>query len=336
MQVKSTPVLFSTMRYFLIITLVLFALSPSSIWSAEVTCQYCKKPITGSYVGVEGKTYHERCYQDHIQPRCDYCGELIDGQYNLSNDKMYHPACFTNHILPRCSICNGPLEGTYFTDYWNNSFHASHSSELPECSSCGRLICDELTSGGFQLSDGRFLCGICNETAVDGDFLLESSLTYVRRLLESVGIDNLPDDISISLVDQRELKKRSLYYSDAMHGFTENNIQTLGGKVISKDSHIYILSHLPLTMFRAVLAHELLHVYLFGRDLELRSDIREGFCNLGSELVYKDNHSDYARFRLLNMEMSEDPDYGYGYRKMSKLLDKRGWRYLLATLNEIN
>ena len=32
------------------------------------------------------------------------------------------------------------------------------------------------------------------------------------------------------------------------------------------------------------------------------------------------------------MQKSQDPDYGYGYRKMSKLLDKWGWAYLLETL----
>jgi hypothetical protein len=207
---------------------------------------------------------------------------------------------------------------------------------LPECSTCGRLICEEITRGGFELDDGRFLCGICNETEVSGDFLLEASLSYVRRLLSSKGIDNLPDEIPITLVDKQELKRRAANYSESMHGFTEHNIQTRNGKVVRKDSHIYILSHLPLTMFRAVLAHELLHVYLFGRDLELRSDISEGFCNLGSELVYKDTGSEYAKFRLRNMEMSQDPAYGYGYRRMSKLLDKWGWNYLLETLNTIH
>jgi hypothetical protein len=193
-----------------------------------------------------------------------------------------------------------------------------------------------LTGGGFELSDGRHLCGICNETEVSEDFLLESSIAYVRRLLTTNGITNLPDDIPITLVDQHRLKQLALSYSDAMHGFTDHNIQTRNGRVVSKDSHIYILSHLPLTMFRAVLAHELMHVYLFERDLDLRSDIREGFCNLGSEMVYKDTRSEFAKFRLLNMEKSQDPDYGFGYRKMSQLLDKRGWRYLLETLDEID
>jgi len=316
--------------------LLILILFTGTILAAELECSYCKKSIAGNYLTVDGKSYHEVCYQDHVQPRCAYCGELIEGKYNLLDNKMYHPLCYTNHILARCDICGQPLKGRYYTDFWGNSFHASHSAELPECNTCGRLICDELTGGGFQLSDGRYLCSLCNETAVTGDFLLESSLNYVLSLFKSNGIDNLPDDIPITLVDQRKLKQICISYSEDMHGFTDHNIQTRNGRVVSKDSHIYILSHLPLTMFKAVLAHELLHIYLFERDLDLRADIREGFCNLGSAMVYKDTPSEYAEFRLLNMTTSQHPDYGYGYRKMSRLLDQRGWRYLLETLAEID
>lgn len=317
------------------IILIVLALFMGSVQAQDLRCGYCNKTIKGNYLTADGKSYHETCYRDHVQPRCEHCGKLIDGKYAILNDKMYHPQCYTENILPKCAICNQPLQGKYYTDYWGNSFHGSHSSELPECNTCGRLICEELTMGGFELDDGRFLCGICNETEVSGAFLLGASVSYVRRLLESNGIDNLPDEIPITLVDRQKLEQLASSYSDAMNGFTQHNIQIQNGRVISKSSHIYILSHLPLTMFRAVLAHELLHVYLFGRDLELRSDICEGFCNLGSELVYKDIRSDYAKFRLLNMQKSQDPDYGYGYRKMSAELERKGWRYLLESLSSI-
>jgi hypothetical protein len=117
-----------------------------------------------------------------------------------------------------------------------------------------------------------------------------------------------------------------------MQGFTDHNTKSRNGKIISSSSHIYILTNLPRTLFRAVLAHELLHVYLFQNDLDLRSDIREGFCNLGSELVYENDRSEFAKFRLANMKASLDPDYGVGYRKMSTLLYKKGWYQLLETL----
>ena len=324
------------MHKFYLITLILLSLLIADLQSADLSCNYCSKSISGKYVILDGKSYHENCYRTHLQPRCDHCGKPIEGKYTILDDSKYHDHCYINNIIPKCSICDQPLQGKYYTDGWGNSFHASHTSELPECNTCGRLICEALTQGGFELSDGRYLCAICNETAVEGDFLMASSLSYVRGLLASNGIDNLPHDIPITLVDRHELKRLASSYSDAMNGFTQQNIQTRGGKVISKSSHIYLLDNLPLTMFKAVLAHELMHVYLFGRDLDLRSDICEGFCNLGSELVYKDIPSEYARFRLQNMQDDQDPDYGYGYRKMSRLLEQRGWRYLLATLDQID
>jgi len=319
----------------LTIILVHFLLILSAIDADQLDCQHCKDGIADTYISIQGKPYHETCYRDHIQPRCDHCGKPIEKKFITFEAENYHEACYRNYVLIKCAICTEPLEGRYYTDFWENSFHATHADELPECNTCGRLICESLTQGGYTLGDGRFLCSICNETAVRSDFLLGSSLDYVRNLLQSHGINNLPTEIPITLVDRLELKRLASSYSDAMNGFTQHHIQTQNGTILSRESHIYILDHLPLTMFKAVLAHELLHVYLFERDLSLPSHIGEGFCNLGSALVYQDIPSDYAKFRLENMHASQDPDYGIGYRNMDALLQQRGWRYLLATLDQL-
>lgn len=323
------------MGYRITLHLIQLLLVISATHAGEIDCFHCGDSITDKYINFQGNSYHETCYQDHIQPRCAHCRKLIEKQYITFEAAIFHESCYRDHILEKCAICAEPLEGRYYTDFWENSFHAAHANELPECHTCGRLISEPLTQGGYALGDGRFLCGICNETAVRGDFLLESSLDYVRDLLQSHGINNLPAEIPITLVDRLELKRLASSYSEAMNGFTQHHIQTQNGTTISRESHIYILNHLPLTMFKAVLAHELLHVYLFERDLTLRSDIVEGFCNLGSALVYQDIPSRYADFRLENMQANQDPDYGVGYRKMAALLQQRGWRHLLATLDQI-
>ncbi|MCF7903681.1 MAG: protein DA1 [Candidatus Marinimicrobia bacterium] len=303
-----------------------------TLLNAKTKCYHCGLEISDDYVMFEGKSYHKACYEEHVQLRCDHCGETIEGQFNIADGKNYHPDCYRDNILQKCDICGDPLQGRYYTDYWGNSYHLSHPRDYPECSSCGRLICESLTSGGYKLSDGRHICTICNETAVTNEYQVESSMRYVRRLLASNHISELPEHIPVSLVDQGRLKRVSSLYSDAMKGFTDHNMNSRNGVVVSKESHIYILSDLPQTMFRAVLAHELLHVYLFDRSLDLRSDIREGFCNLGSELVYRESASRFAKYQLVNMVESPDPDYGAGYRKMSDLLARRGWKLLLSEL----
>jgi len=313
----------------------LLTLSLFSFAQAQISCDYCSKEISKTYVIVDGKTYHENCYRDNLQLRCDYCGRLIEGQHNVIDDKHYHPACYLEHIVKKCDICGEALIGKYYTDYWGNSYHVRHSAEMHECHSCGRLICEELTEGGYSLDDGRYICSLCNESAVTDEYSIESSLHYVRGLLSYQGIDGLPDEIPISLVDKQTLRNISKSYSDAMQGFTDHSAQSRNGEIISQSNHIYILSDLPLIMFRAVLAHELMHIYLFEHGLDPPSHIREGFCNLGSEHVYQNDNSKYSKFRLANMAANNDPDYGVGYRKMSKLLYERGWDYLLQNIRSI-
>lgn len=317
------------------VLIIFAALGLFSSLLADIHCDYCGKPISGQYLIVDGKFYHETCYRDHIQLRCDYCSKPINGEHNVLDGKHYHKECYRDHIVAKCDICGEPLTGKYYTDFWGNAFHKRHAQELHECSSCGRLICESLTGGGFTLDDGRYICSRCNETSVEDEWMVTSSLDYVKRLLAYHGIDGLPSEIPISLVGKGTLRTVSRGYSDATQGFTDHNARTRNGEIISRSSHIYILSDLPLIMFRAVLAHELMHIYLFEHDLDLRPDIREGFCNLGSEIVYQADNSRFSKFRLSSMMSDQDPNYGLGYRKMSKLLNERGWDYLLENLATI-
>ena len=73
-------------------------------------------------------------------------------------------------------------------------------------------------------------------------------------------------------------------------------------------------------------------LYLFQNQLDLKSDIREGFCNLGSNIIYEHYGSNLSQYRIKSMEESVDPDYGVGYRNMKSLLDKIGWKRLLKKL----
>ena len=90
---------------------------------------------------------------------------------------------------------------------------------------------------------------------------------------------------------------------------------------------IYILSHLHKIVFEAVLAHELMHVYLFKNNIKLSSQKREGFGNLGSRLVYEDYNDQFSNIKL-DLMKNKDPDYGKGYIIMSKILKQNGWHNL--------
>ena len=158
----------------------------------------------------------------------------------------------------------------------------------------------------------------------------------VKSQLKEVGIKKIPKNIPIKLVQSRkELKKLSKMKHLNLSGYTKYEYETLNGQIIKKDYKIYILSNLHQTEFKSVLAHEFLHVYLFENNYQLSPEIREGFCNLGSELIYKNDDSKYSNLKLDAMNSNPDPVYGLGFKKMSKLLEQNGWDILLRRLKKL-
>ena len=302
----------------------------------QLYCDQCGKKIDGSYNSSNGKNYHKSCYQQYIQKRCDECGDLINGIYNIQDGKEYHESCYVEYILPKCDICNLPVEEKYIKDFWGNYDHEYHTKKMPDCDNCNRLICDPLTEGGYSVNSQRFICNICKSDVITQKNQINSNLREVLVILGSVGINKFPQNIPITLVDSREeLIRLSGNRLGNIQGYTNYEESTLAGKVIDQDYHIYILSNLHREIFNAVLAHELLHVYLFQNQLDLASDVREGFCNLGSNIVYEHYGSSLRQYRIKSMDESLDPDYGIGYRNMKSLLDQIGWKRLLRKLNRL-
>jgi hypothetical protein len=228
------------------------------------------------------------------------------------------------------------VEDTYIKDFWGNFYHEYHTKKMPECDNCNRLICDPLTGGGYSVNSQRYICNICKPDVITKKFEIEPNLREVLVILNSVGIDNLPNRIPITLVDSKdELIRLSGNRLGNIQGYTNYEVSTLEGKIIDQDYHIYILSNLHRIVFNAVLAHELLHVYLFQHHLVLESDVREGFCNLGSNIVYDHYGSKLGEYRIISMDESSDPDYGGGFRKMKSILDQMGWGRLLRKLDRL-
>jgi hypothetical protein len=204
---------------------------------------------------------------------------------------------------------------------------------MPSCDNCNRLISKQLTKGGISVSGNRFVCNLCKPKVVNNKLQLKKNLTRVLRILQKIGIKDLPKRIPVTLVDSKsDLIKMSGHRHGNIQGYTNYEESILANKIIDQDYHIYILSNLHEEIFNAVLAHELLHVYLFQNQIDLKSDFREGFCNLGSSLIYENYNSKLSDYRLKNMNENSDPDYGIGFRKMKSMLDKIGWKRLLKKL----
>lgn len=62
----------------------------------------------------------------------------------------------------------------------------------------------------------------------------------------------------------------------------------------------------------------------------------EGFCNLGSKLIYDNTQTELSDYLTLSMFKNKDPDYGIGFIKMNEALKKKGWGKLIKELNYLD
>nr|ADI22723.1 hypothetical protein [uncultured verrucomicrobium HF0500_27H16] len=159
------------------------------------------------------------------------------------------------------------------------------------------------------------------------------------KTLNSVGIGGFPREVGIRLVDRYQLnrlsKGLSLHINGEMRGLTKS-VETLeGGKRVDSKHTLYLLKHLPALELEGILAHELMHVWLFERQVRLSLREIEGFCNLGNYLVFSRKPSPMASYLLKNLQIDDDPIYGGGYRLMRKQLDSLGWEKLLEKLGPV-
>ncbi len=301
----------------------------------NIKCSHCYKIISEDFFRLDNKKYHKDCYEQHIQPRCSYCNKAIENTYNIHNQKNYHSNCFRDFILEKCDACGEPLETDFIVDSWNNKYHHYHLNETKICESCGRLIAKNLTGGGLILNRNRHICNICSPNLVTENSDIDRIQNKVIAILQNVGIVNMPRYITIKLVkNQIELERMSKIRLGDIHGYTKYEYEKVDNKKISETFEIYILSHLHKIVFEAVLAHELMHVYLFKNNIKLSSQKREGFCNLGSRLVYEDYNDHFSNIKLESMKKNKDPDYGKGYIMMCEILRQNGWNNFLINLEK--
>ena len=133
--------------------------------------------------------------------------------------------------------------------------------------------------------------------------------------------------VSINLVDRASLQAStysiSKHSKESIKGYTYFNNQ----KYI-----IEILWGLNQLEFEAVLAHELLHVWVDYNNIKLNKSKLEGFCNLGAGLVYDNYNLELAKVLKSSMKKNDDPIYGKGYKYMSSLLEIHGWNELTNML----
>ena len=292
---------------------------------AGLICAHCRGLLGEKWTVFKGKKYHPDCYKKYVQPRCGECGLTILGEYTEDQDGVYHVECYKQRKLPRCDVCLQPIEGDYVKDLWGNISHTSHNGKpYKMCSSCSVIVSGRTSKGGFLYSDGRVVCGRCRANAVFHPSSVAHLTHTVIDTLARSGFGDFPDNVTVTLVDLHSMKSKSGSDKKTTKGFTRTSKTSVGSFTLYSSHEIFILYGLPELEFKGVLAHELIHAWLNARKITLSRKETEGFCNIGSMLVYRHHDTPLAAALLDNMQNDPDPIYGDGYRSMLKRLEQNG------------
>lgn len=297
-------------------------------------CAHCQQSVTENWITFAAQLYHESCYRSAVQPHCQQCGLKIEKAYHQDDAGYYHVNCYEQHKMPSCDNCGQALKGEYLQDIWGNRCHKEHAGQrTAQCHVCARLIGPRTSHGGLHYADGRQVCGICRLSEVTEVAQIEHAKDEVLAHLSAVGFDYIPRYISVSFADKRRLNQRLGVSQRAnSHGLTRT-VERQQGSLRYVEHSIYVLYGLPRVLFHGVLAHEMIHVWLNEKGLHSwpEADI-EGFCNLGTALIYQQDGSPLADVLLQRMQQDPHPVYGDGFRKMNKHLQQLGWSGLLSAM----
>jgi hypothetical protein len=142
---------------------------------------------------------------------------------------------------------------------------------------------------------------------------------------------DLLKNITVELVDSNTLDPKNKSNSKtSKRGETKTSFLSKNGIIVSWSHRIRIQYGLPMPLFKSVLAHEMLHVWLNENKVKITDKETEGFCNLGFLLVIENEGSAFSKVLQKNLDQDPDEVYGEGFRLMKARLDKLGWPGMIS------
>lgn len=210
------------------------------------------------------------------------------------------------------------------------------------CDSCGKSF-HQLEGKLFER--GVFICNHCLKTEVN-EANIDKVVRDVIKLLNRVGFEDIIyDNFNYKIVSRQEMAK--LANDENVVGLHSIETCMISERGISNVKEtIYIIDHLTEIVFRANIAHEILHSWQtrnclrerFSNDEESNKRV-EGFAQMGSYLVYKDllNHrkSKYVESRIKQILEWDNPYYGKAFKSIYQQFqgypgtDLQKWYYII-------
>ena len=209
------------------------------------------------------------------------------------------------NISATCLICGHPLWGTYYVDSYGNKVCEQHYETVVHCSCCGCFCGKE----SVDLSDGVIVCKDCHQN-IPSDEECKQIIRHIRRVYRSLPIGAIPSF--------RLLRIPAAEWSE---GRSVSGLASRAGRTYS----IKVPEYLSKTVLAEVLAHEMLHLWLYDKGVSKKQRIIEGFCNLGSFEILSRIKTEKARVKRESILENPDAIYGDGFRIVKKVYDDLGW-----------
>ena len=312
------------------IVAILLLLASEGLGQMIQQCAGCERVLFGEYIQVDGRNYHTTCFT------CAECNKPIDQRFYSHHSRYFHLQCYDKKFCSPCSVCGQLLKDRFCEDYWGGRYCAGHQDSIPPCDFCSRLITGPITGKGLQLPDGRRLCGVCRPSAVTNEYRAKVLMCEVATIMKSLGLMIDCTKMTILLLGQEELKRLIPDPRHAPLGFTEYiTVSNEESKVNIKSFNILLLYGMPAVQTKAVLAHELMHVWLFNHGIsDIDVALCEGSCNFASYLFLKAVGSVECNYIIREMINDLDPVYGRGFRDVKQYVETNGVTVWLHMLRE--
>lgn len=297
-------------------------------------CGACRQPIAGEFRLHERRYLHPACYAA-VAPRCAICTQALTGAFVKDAEGSYHEACYGRHKAQDCVVCRRKIVGASLTDFWGNVYHAEHAREMGTCHYCGRLTHANVGKGGVQYADGRVICRLCHKTAMHRDADASRATARVQAELAAFGIETRDIDIPVRFVDRNALMRAMAGGPHASLAFLQGVATMETDPQGRKRGSVALLTGMPLVVLEGLAAHELMHIWNFFNGPRHAFAFEEGACNYVASLIWQARAARgdlLAGYQIEQMNRSEHPAYGEGYRKVRAYAEARGLPALLGVL----
>lgn len=207
-----------------------------------------------------------------------------------------------------CLYCGKRIIGKYYYDWAGHTVCEKHFANIVTCASCGQY-CDVHAK---DIGMGMKICPHCQKYRIE-QADSDKVINFIKGIYAQTEVGHITN---------WHLKMVS---AEKMYQLTHDKNTRGLAQAVGSNYTIFVYRELSRVAFAQVLAHEMLHIYQYNRNIHPDKSLCEGFCNLGSYVVLKAIHVKEADAAIENMKKCTDPIYGDGFRHLLTIYKNGGW-----------